>query len=186
MAQLFQEIFLKRLQPGNQTQPSVTLKINNQNANYSTSAEVGSTVNIPNYSATFSGGAYTYNATGITASGWSVTETKGNTTQTTSTGSLPSVVADDTAQTYTVTATATYGAGATPTDNLGDPATNQSAIAAGSKSASHTVTVTGYRKSFYIVLPPEFPIDTSDPTFLSGNYQIPGTPVTLDSDTIRE
>ena len=47
-----------------------------------------------------------------------------------------------------MTATATHGAGATPKDNIGGTAT-VAAIAAGSKSASKTVTVTGYRKWFY-------------------------------------
>lgn len=185
VAAAFQEIFTKRLQPGTPGQPAVTLKINNANANYSTSAEVGTTVNIPNYSATLSAGSYTYNSTGITATAWSVTETKNSSTQTTSSGSLPSLVADDISQTYTVTATATHGAGNTPTDNLGDPATSVSAIAAGSKSASHTVTVNGYRKSFYVVLPPEMTFDPDDENFLSGNYVFPGTDLTLDSDFLR-
>ena len=75
-------------------------------------------------------------------------ESKGSTTQTTASGTLPSVKANDGSQSYTVTATATHGAGATPKDNIGGTAT-VAAIAAGSKSASKTVTVTGYRKWFY-------------------------------------
>ena len=47
-----------------------------------------------------------------------------------------------------MTATATHNAGSTPKDNIGGTAT-VSGIAAGDKSASKTVTVTGYRKWFY-------------------------------------
>ena len=190
VAQLFQEIFLKRLQPGAATQPSVTLKINNSNSNYSVEKEVGETATIPNYSATFNAGSYPYGpATGITAT-WNVTETKGNTSSTSASGSLPSVVAADSSQTYTVTATATHTAGATPTDNLGDPATSISAIASGTKSASHTVTVTGYRKCFWIYFNNTNMIDLENAA-LDGSDQIPGLldgdnqPVCFDSDYIR-
>lgn len=150
VADALQEIFTKKLQP-TVTNPAVTLKINNSNSNYSISVEVGDTATIPNYSATLSAGSYTYGpATGVTAQSWSVNETKGDTTQTTSSGTLPSIKASDSSQSYTVTATATHNAGATPKDNIGGTAT-VSPIASGSKSASHTVTVSGYRKWFYKV-----------------------------------
>ena len=127
----------------------MTLKINNSNNNYSTSVEVGETASIPGYSVSLSAGSYTYGPeTGVTAQSWSVVESKGSTTQTTASGTLPSVKANDGSQSYNVTATATHGAGATPKDNIGGTAT-VAAIAAGSKSASKTVTVTGYRKWFY-------------------------------------
>lgn len=148
VAEALQEIFTKKLQPS-VTQPVVTLKINNADANYTKSVEVGETATIPNYAASLSAGSYTYGpATGVSAQSWSVAETKDNTTQTSATGTLPSIKASDAAQSYTVTATATYNAGATPKDNIGGTAT-VSGIAAGNKSASHTVTVTGYRKWFY-------------------------------------
>lgn len=148
VAEALQEIFTKKLQP-TVAEPAVTLKINNSNANYSTSVEVGETASIPGYSASLSAGSYTYGpATGVTAQSWSVVESKGSTTQTTASGTLPSVKATDASQSYTVTATASHNAGATPKDNIGGTAT-VSGIAAGDKSASHTVTVTGYRKWFY-------------------------------------
>lgn len=127
----------------------MTLKINNSDSNYTASVEVGETKTIPDYSATFDAGLYTYGpATGVTAQSWSVSETKGNTTKTTASGTLPSIKASDSSQSYTVTATASHNAGATPKDNLDGTAT-VAGIAAGDKSASHTVTVSGYRKWFY-------------------------------------
>ena len=150
VAEALQEIFTKKLQP-TITAPAVTLKINNSASNYSTSVEVGEVANIPNYSATLSAGSYTYGpSTGVSAQSWSVTETKGDTTQTTSSGALPSVRATDGSQSYTVTATATHNAGATPKDNIGGTAT-VAGIAAGDKAQARTVTVTGYRKWFYKV-----------------------------------
>ena len=142
MVDALQEIFTKKLQPS-VTQPSVTLNINNQ----SQTIEVGETSKVPTYSASLSAGSYTYGpATGITASSWSVSD--GKNTYTESSGNLPTIVANDDSQSYNVTATATHGAGATPKDNIGGTST-VAAISAGSKSASKTVTVTGYRKWFY-------------------------------------
>lgn len=142
VADALQEIFTKKLQPS-VTNPAVTLNINNQ----SQTIEVGATSTVPTYSASLSAGSYTYGpATGITASSWSVSD--GTNTYTTSSGNLPTIVANDGSQSYNVTATAEHNAGATPKDNIGGTATTE-AIVAGSKSASKTVTVTGYRKWFY-------------------------------------
>lgn len=142
VAEALQEIFTKKLQPS-VTNPAVTLTINNQ----SQTIEVGETSKVPTYTASLSAGSYTYGPpTGITASSWSVSD--GKKTYTTSSGNLPTIVANDSSQSYNVTATATHGAGATPKDNIGGTAT-VNAISAGSKSASKTVTVTGYRKWFY-------------------------------------
>ena len=142
MAEALQEIFTKKLQPS-VTNPAVTLTIGNQ----SQTIEVGETSKVPTYTASLSAGSYTYGpATGITASSWSVSD--GTNTYTTSSGNLPTIVANDGSQSYNVNATATHGAGATPKDNIGGTST-VAAIAAGSKSASKTVTVTGYRKWFY-------------------------------------
>lgn len=142
VAEALQEIFTKKLQP-TVTNPAVTLNINNQ----SQTIEVGATSSVPSYTASLSAGSYTYGpATGITAQSWSVSD--GTNTYTTSSGNLPTIVANDGSQSYNVTATATHGEGATPKDNIGGTST-VSAIKAGSKSASNTVTVTGYRKWFY-------------------------------------
>lgn len=142
VAEALQEIFTKKLQPS-VTNPAVTLTIGNQ----SQTIEVGATSTVPTYSASLSAGSYTYGPkTGITASSWSVSD--GKNTYTESSGNLPTIVANDGSQSYNVTATATHGAGAIPKDNIGGTATTPE-IAAGSKSASKTVTVTGYRKWFY-------------------------------------
>lgn len=142
VAEALQEIFTKKLQPS-VNNPAVTLNITNQTQ----TIEVGATSTVPTYTASLSAGSYTYGPeTGITASSWSVSD--GNNTYTASSGNLPTIVANDGSQSYNVTATATHGAGATPKDNIGGTAT-VSAISAGSKSASKTVTVTGYRKWFY-------------------------------------
>lgn len=142
VAEALQEIFTKKLQP-TVTNPSVTLNIGNQ----SQTIEVGETSKVPTYSASLSAGSYTYGpATGITATSWSVSD--GTNTYTESSGNLPTIVANDGSQSYNVTATATHGAGSTPQDNIGGTST-VAAISAGSKSASKTVTVTGYRKWFY-------------------------------------
>lgn len=142
VADALQEIFTKKLQP-TVTNPAVTLNIKNQ----SQTIEVGATSTVPTYTASLSAGSYTYGPeTGITAQSWSVSD--GKNTYTKSSGNLPTIVANDGSQSYNVTATATHGAGATPKDNIGGTST-VAAISAGSKSASKTVTVTGYRKWFY-------------------------------------
>lgn len=142
VAEALQEIFTKRLQP-TITQPSMSLTIGNQ----SQIIEAGSTSAVPTYSASLSAGSYTYGPdTGITAKSWSVSD--GTNTYDKDRGNLPTIVANDGSQSYNVTATATHNAGATPIDNLGGTST-EPGIAAGSKSATKTVTVTGYRKWFY-------------------------------------
>ena len=144
VAEALQEIFTKKLQP-TVTAPSVTLTLTNA----SQSLECGTTSSVPTYSASLGAGSYTYGpATGVTAQSWSVSD--GTNTYTSSSGNLPTIKANDGSQSYTVTATATHNAGATPKDNIGGTAT-VSGIAAGDKSASKTVTVTGYRKWFYKV-----------------------------------
>lgn len=79
VAEAFTEIFSKKLQPGNPTQPAVTLTFSQKGA-----YEVGTTVK-PAYSATLSAGSYTYGpATGVTASSWEVKDTAGHTAATAS------------------------------------------------------------------------------------------------------
>ena len=142
VAEALQEIFTKKLQPS-VTQPSVTLTLTKD----SQLLEVGTTSAVPTYSASLNAGSYTYGpATGVTAQSWSVSD--GTNTYDKANGNLPTIKANDGSQSYTVTATASHNAGATPKDNIGGTAT-VAGIAAGSKSASKTVTVTGYRKWFY-------------------------------------
>lgn len=136
------EIFSKRLQPGNPTQPSVSFT-----TNITKEVEVGTSVT-PSYAVKLNAGSYTYGpATGITAKTWSITDSKNNTALTTASGSFPEFVVGDN-ESYTITATATYDAGAVAKDNLGEESNPKKQIAAGEKSAT-SGTITGYRKMFY-------------------------------------
>lgn len=123
------------------TQPSVTVTSSQVKA-----YEVGTKVT-PQYTATLNPGSYSYGpATGITATGWTVSDSLSG-SATTATGSMPEVtVADNT--NYTITATATYGAGAVPVTNLGNPY-EAGKIAAGSKTGTTSTKITGYRNTFY-------------------------------------
>lgn len=127
------------------TQPAVSISVSTGKA-----YEVGTTVT-PTYSASLSAGSYTYGpATGITAKTWSVTNSATDETLTTASGSFaPIVVADNT--NYSVTATATYDAGAMPKTNIGNEAPAVQ-IPAGSKSATASQKITGFRNFFYGVV----------------------------------
>ena len=127
------------------TQPAVSISVSTGKA-----YEVGTTVT-PTYSASLSAGSYTYGpATGITAKTWSVTNSATDETLTTASGSFaPIVVADNT--NYSVTATATYDAGTMPKTNIGNDAPAVQ-IPAGSKSATASQKITGYRNFFYGVV----------------------------------
>lgn len=141
VAEAFTEIFSKRLQPGDPTQPAVSLTFSQAKA-----YEVGTTVN-PTYSATLSTGSYQYGpATGITATAWEISDTAGNTAATASGSFDPVVVADGT--NYKITAKATHGAGVVANDNLGSPSNPVKQIAAGTKTKVSNA-ITGYRNSFY-------------------------------------
>ena len=138
------EILSKRLQPGNPTQPSVSLTFSQAKA-----YEVGTEVT-PSYSASLSAGSYTYGpATGVTASAWAVTDTDGHSATTASGSFAKFTVGDDT--NYTITAKATHNAGAVAKDNLGSNSNPVKQIAAGEKSAT-SGAVTGYRSFFYGIL----------------------------------
>ena len=133
-------IFVKEKAPSI-TQPSVTLSAP-QNKAY----EVG-TVVTPSYTATLNAGKYEFGpATGITASEWEVTDTDSH-TFTTNAGSFDAfTVGDDTS--YKITAKATYVDGAVPlTNTKNEYAAGQ--IKAGSKSATTSTAITGFRKCFY-------------------------------------
>ena len=141
----FLEIFSKRLQPGNPTNPAVTLTFNEAKA-----YEVGTKVT-PTYSASLSAGSYTYGPdTGITATAWDIDATnKGAAvaSKTTASGSFDEITVElDTS--YKIKATATHGAGAVAKDNLGDPSNPVKQIAAGSKSKD-AGSITGFRSIFY-------------------------------------
>ena len=123
------------------TQPSTSITLTGAGAK-----EVGSTFT-PTYSVGFNKGKYQYGPTdtGVTVTGYAVTDTLSN-NATTQTGSFTQfTVADDT--NYKVSVTTSYGDGAIPKTNLGNDYT-AGQIKAGSKTAS-SGTVTGYRNEFY-------------------------------------
>lgn len=127
------------------TQPAVSVSVSTGKA-----YEVGTTVT-PTYSASLSAGSYTYGpATGITPKTWSVSNSATDEVLTTATGSFAPVVIGDSTN-YSVTATASYDAGAMPKTNIGNDAPAVQ-IAAGSKSATASQKITGYRNFFYGVV----------------------------------
>ena len=139
LKQVFDSIYVTEKNP-TITQPAVTLNAPNNKA-----YEVGSTVT-PTYTATLSSGSYQYGpATGITATGWTVTDTDQH-SATTNTGSFDAFTVEDDTN-YTITATATYGDGAIPVTNVGNNYTSGQ-IKAGSKSKT-SAAITGYRCGFY-------------------------------------
>ncbi len=127
------------------TDPAVSVSVSTGKA-----YEVGTTVT-PTYSASLSAGSYTYGpATGITAKTWSVSNSATEEVLTTASGSFAPVVVGDSTN-YSVTATATYDAGAMPKTNIGNDAPDKQ-IPAGSKSATASQKITGYRNFFYGVV----------------------------------
>lgn len=140
LRQVWETIFVKEKNPAT-TQPKVSITSNEVKA-----YEVGTKVS-PSYSATLSPGSYTYGPeTGIAATAWEVKDTAGHTSDAAS-GSFEELTVED-SMSYKITATATHGDGTIPVTNLGNEyAAGQ--IKAGTKSASTSVAITGYRNSFY-------------------------------------
>lgn len=122
------------------TQPSVSVTCS-QMGNY----EVGTQVT-PQFSVALNPGKYQYGpATGVTATGYTVTDSDDNTSDQAS-GSFPQLTVED-GENYSISATVTHTEGAVPKTNLNnDYAAGK--IAAGSKSGTKG-TITGHRKSFY-------------------------------------
>lgn len=109
--------------------------------------EAGTKVS-PAYTTTFKGGSYQYGpATGIVAKTWEVTNTTNSETLTAANGTFGEItIGDDT--NFKVTVKANYDDGAIPKTNLGNEyAAGQ--IKAGSKSATSSGALTGYRSYFY-------------------------------------
>lgn len=136
---IMMEIFTKKLQPS-KIDPSVNLTFSEAKP-----YEVGTKVT-PEYTASLNAGSYTYGPdTGVTATGWSVTD--GTATKTTATGSFDELTVADNMN-YRLTATATHTEGAVAKDNLGNDSDPVMKIDAGSKSRTSNA-ITGYRNSFY-------------------------------------
>lgn len=148
LADLLENVFMKENNPST-TQPAVTLTFN-QAGSY----EVGTYVT-PSYSASCSTGSYSYKSktadgsivsgTGVTVTGWEVTDTKGGKSTATS-GSFDQLQVTDGIN-YTITAKATHTAGNIPLTSLNNEYPSGK-IAAGTKSKT-SGAVTGYRNSFY-------------------------------------
>lgn len=141
LKEVFNAIYLKESNPTT-TQPSVSIK-SAEAASY----EVGTKVT-PSWDATFSAGKYSFgpSPTGVTVTSWEISDSEGNTASTED-GSFPEItVGDDTE--YTITAKANYTDGVIPNTNTGNPyAAGQ--IKAGSKSATTSTKLVGYRNTFY-------------------------------------
>lgn len=139
LKEVWNAIFVEEQNPST-TEPSVSLKFD-QAKGY----EVGTKVT-PSYKATFDKGSYSYDAdTGVTVTGWEVTDTESN-KLTTASGSFPELQITD-GISYKITAKVDHTEGATPVTNIGN-AYADGKIAAGSKSAT-SGAATGYRNSFY-------------------------------------
>ena len=139
LKQVFDAIFLKESNP-TITQPSVTIK-----STEATAYEVGTKVT-PSWDATFSTGKYSFGpATGVTVTSWEISDSEGNTASTED-GSFPEITVGDNTS-YTITAKANYGDGVIPQTNTGNPY-EAGQIKAGSKSATTSTKLSGYRNTF--------------------------------------
>ena len=109
------------------------------------SVEVGTKKSVQ-YALSFNPGSYTYDSsTGVTATGWSISDSMGK-TATTQSGTMPEVQIVD-GMTYKITATANYSDGVIPVTNLGNDC-EEKQIKAGTTTQATSKTVTGYRKQF--------------------------------------
>ena len=141
--QLLTAMFTQELNPSKPT-PSCSVTLTGAGAK-----EVGETFT-PAYTTSFDPKSYDYapTATGVTATGWEVTDTNG-VKKTTATGSFDGFTVEDNTN-YKLTAKATHGDGNVPKTNLGNdyPA---SQIKAGTTAVASSSAVTGYRKWFTYV-----------------------------------
>lgn len=123
------------------TQPSVSVTSSEIGAK-----EVGTRVT-PSFNVSLNPGSYQYGpATGVTVTSYIVTDSNDN-SLTTQSGSFEEIqVTDDT--TYTITAVVEHTEGTVPKTNLGNEYLDGK-IQAGSKSATTSGKIVGYRNSFY-------------------------------------
>lgn len=122
------------------TKPSIAFTKPSSDASY----EVGTKVT-PEYALSFNSGSYTYNtSTGVTATGWNVSD--GTTTRTTQSGTMEEIQVIDNMN-YKMTATATYSDGIIPSTNLGKEYADGQ-IKAGTTSSKTSKSITGYRQCF--------------------------------------
>lgn len=141
LKQVFDTIFVSESQP-TASNPAVTVTLSNSGAK-----EAGTKLT-PSFTASLSAGSYTYGpATGITATGWSVTDGRsGEAAVTAASGTFSELQVTDGIN-YRLTAVAQHGAGAMPITNVGNDAPAKQ-IAAGSKTG-YSAYITAYRNSFF-------------------------------------
>lgn len=143
LADVMSMIFTKELQP-TKTEPSASISLTPTGR-----IEVG-TVVTPSYNVSFNGGKYSYdNDTRVSVTGYSVTDSDGH-SSTTSSGSFSSFTVKDSTN-YKVTTTVQHTAGTIAKTNLGNNSNPIVQIQAGSKSATSS-TISGYRAFFYGIL----------------------------------
>ena len=139
LKQVWDTIFVKEKNPST-TPPSVSITFDQDEA-----YEVGTKI-VPTYSASLNAGSYTYGpSTGVTATKWTVTDSRKETKSTASGKFSELQITDET--NYTIKAEATHTAGAMPVTNTGNEY-SAGKIAAGTKSKT-SGAATGYRNSFY-------------------------------------
>lgn len=120
--------------------PSIAFTTPSSDVSY----EVGTKVT-PEYALSFNNGSYTYNSnTGVTATGWSVSD--GTITRTTQNGKMEEIQVIDNMN-YKMTATATYSDGIIPTNNLGKEYADGQ-IKAGTTDSVTSKAIKGYRQCF--------------------------------------
>ena len=141
------------------TQPSTSVSLTGAGAK-----EVG-TEFTPSYSVGFNAGSYQYGpATGVTATGYAVTDTNSGEAST-QTGSFTQFTVED-GTNYRVSVTTSHSAGAVPKTNLGnDYAAGQ--IQAGTKTAQSSA-VTGFRSMFAGAVVTPISIDSASIRGLTG------------------
>ena len=146
--ELIKQMLSKTVEPAINAYPSVSLTVTNT----SYDVEYGSTVT-PTYSVSYADGNYKFDggsnqAAGCARTTWVVTGVPDGTA---GSGSTNSITATSSSQTLTVKAKATYAAGTnTPKNNLGDDSDIEKIPAGTTTEVSKTVTVTAYRKNFWL------------------------------------
>ena len=174
--ELIKQMLSKTVEPAINAYPYVSLTVTNT----SYDVEYGSTVT-PTYSVSYTDGNYKFEggstqAAGCARTAWVVTGVPDGTA---GSGNTNSIIATSSSQTLTVKAKATYAAGTnTPKNNLDDNSDIAKIPAGTTTEVSKTVTVTAYRKNFWIVLGHDDMVDLSTALF-------DGSDSTLNSTYIR-
>ena len=146
--ELIKQMLSKTVEPAINAYPYVSLTVTNT----SYDVEYGSTVT-PTYSVSYTDGNYMFDggstqAAGCARTAWVVTGVPDGTA---GSGNTNSITATSSSQTLTVKAKATYAAGTnTPKNNLDDNSDIEKIPAGTTTEVSQTVTVTAYRKNFWL------------------------------------